>query len=450
MQDTKNLMLSDVWERVLRKIEPGVNRKSFDMWLKPTILITFSNGEAGVLVPNHFFGEWVLNNYGPLICENLKNELGVEEIKLDFVSKDRRKGAPQEETKEEKNNGNSAVKRINPNLRYTFETFVIGSSNQFAHAASYKVAEKPGMAYNPLFLYGGVGLGKTHLLSAIGNFILSKEPTRRVLYLSAEQFTNETIASIRNNKMPELKDKYRTLDVLLMDDIQFLAKKERTQEEFFHTFNTLYESNKQIVVSSDRSAEDISDIDERLRSRFGMGLVADIQSPDLETRIVILKQKAELEGIIISNDVGLYLATHVKKNVRELEGALIRVGAFSELTHQEITVDLAKRVLRDTITEKKMTITVEDIQKIVSERFHVKIADLKSRKRTKNIVCARQVSMYLTRELIGLSFPEIGRHFGGKDHSTIIHACKQIENRLESDFNFKITIESLTQHLKEG
>ncbi|HEY4484885.1 MAG TPA: chromosomal replication initiator protein DnaA, partial [Nitrospiria bacterium] len=304
-------------------------------------------------------------------------------------------------------------------------------------------------AYNPLFLYGGVGLGKTHLLNAIGNFILDKRPGTRIAFLSSEQFTNEVINSIRYDKMLEFRNKYRSVDALLVDDIQFIAGKERTEEEFFHTFNALYEAHKQIVLSSDRFPKEIPTIEERLRSRFEWGLIADLQVPDLETRIAILRKKAETEHLELPDDVAQLLAETIRGNVRELEGGLIRVGAFSSLTGQDISLDLAKKVLRDTMQAKKIT-TVEDIQKAVAIRFHLKVAELKSKKRTKTIVQPRQITMYLSRELTNLSFPEIGRQFGGKDHTTVIHACRQTEKRMESDSGFKQNVEAIARQLREA
>lgn len=434
------MQLDQIWKQLLVQLEPHINRQSFETWLKPTSLVSISGKDVHVAVPNRFFGEWIKEHYYPQIQEALEKELAEEGLRIHFVVDEKGEAAGSPERERRKGN-------LNP--RYTFDSFVVGSSNQFAHAASRKVAERPGTSYNPLFLYGGVGLGKTHLLSAIGNFISTRDPHLRIAYLSSEQFTNDVINSIRYDKMIEFRNKYRNVDALLIDDIQFISGKERTQEEFFHTFNTLYEANKQVVISSDRSAKEMSDIEERLRSRFEMGLIADIQPPDLETKIVILRRKAEVEGIPLPNDVALLLATHIKTNIRELEGALIRLGAFSSLTGQEITVEMAKRVLRDTIQEKKRVVTIEDIQRAVAERFQIKLVELKSKKRTKNLVFPRQICMFLCRELTSLSFPEIGKHFGGKDHSTVIHACKQIEKGMGEDFNLKTTLDSLTQNLKE-
>jgi len=334
--------------------------------------------------------------------------------------------------------------QLNP--KYTFKSFVVGAGNQFAHAACMAVAEQPAKAYNPLFLYGGVGLGKTHLLNAIGNY-LAERSDLRIAYLTTEQFTNEVINSIRYDKMVDLRKRYRNVDMLMIDDIQFLAGKERTQEEFFHTFNTLYEAHKQIVLSSDRFPKDMPDIEERLRSRFEWGLIADLQPPDVETRIAILRKKSEDERIALPEDVIHFLATTMKNNIRELEGSLVRVGAYSSLTGQTITLDMAKNVLRDLIGDKKKIVSIEDIQEAVGSKYHLKIADLKSRRRSKTLVHPRQIAMYLCRELTDASFPEIGRQFGGKDHTTIIHACRQISKAKEADSTLHTTLEGLKEQI---
>ena len=326
------------------------------------------------------------------------------------------------------------------------QSFVVGAGNQFAHAASMAVAEQPAKAYNPLFIYGGVGLGKTHLLNAIGNHVAERSDLR-IAYLTTEQFTNEVINSIRYDKMMDLRKRYRSIDMLMIDDIQFLAGKERTQEEFFHTFNTLYEARKQIVLSSDRFPKDMPDIEERLRSRFEWGLIADLQAPDVETRIAILRKKSEDEHISLPEDVIHFLANTMKNNIRELEGSLVRLGAYSSLTGQIITLEMAKNVLRDLIGEKKKIVSIEDIQEVVGAKFHVKIGDLKSRRRSKTLVHPRQIAMYLCRELTEASFPEIGRHFGGKDHTTIIHACRQIAKAKDADTNLHSTLEGLKEQI---
>jgi len=398
-----------------------------------------------LIVPNQFVVDWLREHYLSLLTEELRRASGDQQMELAFQIQ-----APQTPSPIPQPEPKRIDRRQNQRLsdRYTFHTFVVGSGNQFAHAASRKVAEQPGVAYNPLFLYGGVGLGKTHLLNAIGNYIMTQAATK-VCYISAEQFTNEVINSIRYDKTTEFRNRYRNVDVLLIDDIQFIAGKERTQEEFFHTFNSLYEMNKQIVISSDRSAKEMSDIEERLRSRFEMGLTADIQPPDLETRMAILRRKSEVDHIALAGDVALFLATHIKSNVRELEGALIRIGAVRSLTGEEITIDMARRVLRDTIKEVQRDVAVDEVQRLVAERFHIKISEIKSKKRSKNLVFPRQIAMYLCRELTKLSFPEIGRHFGGKDHSTVIYACRQIEELKKQDPGLETLLAALVQALKE-
>jgi chromosomal replication initiator protein len=339
------------------------------------------------------------------------------------------------------------VLHLNP--KYSFGSFVVGASNQFAHAACRAVADAPAKAYNPLFIYGGVGLGKTHLLNAIGNH-LAERSDMRIAYVTTEQFTNEVINSIRYDKMIDLRKRYRNIDMLLVDDVQFLAGKERTQEEFFHTFNALYEAQKQIVLSSDRFPKEMPDMEERLRSRFEWGLIADLQSPDVETRIAILRKKSDDEGVGLPEEVVQFLAATMKSNIRELEGSLVRLGAYSSLTGQPITLEMAKNVLRDIIGEKKKIVTMDDIEEAVAERFHVKISEMKSRRRSKTIVHPRQIAMYLCREMTNSSFPEIGRHFGGKDHTTIIHACKQIAKAKEADLSLRSTLESLKDHITKG
>jgi len=439
------MLPEEIWKEVIDFVRQQVNSQNVETWLKPVSIASLNDQEVVLSVPNRFSGEWIREHYLVLVQEGIRRATGLApQARIQSRDEVSIQSAPFSDSPQRERKKNSL------NGRYSFDTFVVGAGNQFAHAASRKVAEKPGSTYNPLFIYGGVGLGKTHLLNAVGNHLLQDQPEIKIAYVSSEQFTNEVINSIRYDKMQEFRNRYRTVDCLLIDDIQFIAGKERTQEEFFHTFNTLYEANRQIVISSDRSTKEMSEIEERLRSRFEMGLIADIQPPDLETKIVILRKKSETEGIPLPSEVALFLASHIQTNIRELEGSLIRLGAFCSLTGQEISLDLAKKVLRDTIQEKKQTITVDEIQKVVSERFQIKPADLKSRRRTKTIVQPRQISMYLCRELTGLSFPEIGKSFGGKDHSTVIHACKQIEKAKEDNFSLRAMIESLIQKLKES
>ena len=331
--------------------------------------------------------------------------------------------------------------KLNPD--YTFDEFVVGPNNRFTHAAAMAVAENPGKIYNPLFIYGGVGLGKTHLITAIGNYILDKKPEMNVCYISSEQFTGEFVSAIRHEKMPEFRNKYRTVDVFLVDDIQFIAGKDSTQEEFFHTFNELYSKQKQIVISSDRPPMEISDITDRLRSRFGMGLIADIQPPEIETRLAILYKKADMEGVKLPEDVAYFIASRVKSNVRELEGSLIKLCAYTSLTKVPISMDVAKYVLRDLLPDENKPITIELIQKAVCEAVGLKIQDIKSKKRTKEISNARKLAMYITKKLTNLSLAEIGNAFGGKDHATVIYACKQVEKEKEKDESISRLIDSI-------
>jgi chromosomal replication initiator protein len=448
------MKIKEIWNESLNAIESLVTKHVFDTWFRPITPLHYEHGTVTITVPNKFFGERLRENYYQLIHDQLSKQIPDQSLKILFVEKevplapvDRSAGASQDlelDKKERRRSGRT----LNLISKYTFGTFVVGGSNQFAHAASRRVAERPGEVYNPLFIYGGVGLGKTHLLHAIGNHISDHYPDKKIFYISSEQFTNEVINSIRYDRMIDFRNRYRTVDVLLIDDIQFIAGKERTQEEFFHTFNTLYETNKQIVISSDRSTKEMLEMEERLRSRFEMGLIADIQPPDVETRTAIIKRKSELEGIHLDDEVALFIASHIKTNIRELEGSLTRLGAFSSLTGEPITIELAKRVLGDILDEKQRVITVDEIQKVVADRFRIKIPELKAKKRTKTLVYPRQVAMYLCRELTEMSFPEIGKHFGGKDHSTVIHAFRHIQNAIASDTQTKELVSELIKKIK--
>jgi chromosomal replication initiator protein len=336
---------------------------------------------------------------------------------------------------------------MNTNLRFTFENFVVGSSNQFAHAASLAVANQPGTAYNPLFIYGGVGLGKTHLLHAIGAFIGQKNPKLIVEYLSAETFVNDLINAIQYEKIPDFQKKYRSIDVLLVDDVQFMAAQERTQEEFFHTFNALYDSEKQIVVTSDKVPQDIPELEERLRSRFEWGLIADIQPPDMETRAAILNKKAMVEEIDLPSDVCHFLARHIQSNVRILEGSLTRLKAFAEISGQPMSIDMCKNLFKDILTMKRNFISIEEVIRTVAKRYGLKPTDLKSPKRAKPITQARQIAMYLCRELTNESFPEIGSRFGGRDHATVIHAVNKVTGQLEADPDIQREVQELRRSM---
>lgn len=453
--DFPNTNMNKSWVDVLEFISPKVGDEAIDTWFQPLELEGITEEQATIRVPNRFFGEWLGRNYKDLLIEAFHHTEGIKPTEIIFVLKEEKDRESLQAVASVKKESypppltSKARRQPLPNPKYTFDTFVVGASNQFAHAACLAVAESPAKSYNPLFIYGGVGLGKTHLLNAIGNYIADRTD-QRIAYVTTEQFTNEVINSIRYDKMMELRRRYRNVDMLLIDDIQFLAGKERTQEEFFHTFNSLYEAGKQIVLSSDRFPKEMPSMEERLRSRFEWGLIADLQQPDVETRIAILRKKSEEEGIAINEDVIQLLAANLKSNIREIEGALIRLGAYASLTGQQITVDMAKNILRDLIGGKRKVITAEDIQEAVASRFQVKISDLKSKRRTKTLVYPRQIAMFLCRDLTDASFPEIGRDFGGKDHTTIIHACKQMKKAQETDATLRTTLESLKEEISKG
>ena len=438
------------WDEALEYIQQKVPKQVFDTWFLPVQFDRVENSTVYIGVPNKFFGEWLDTHYGALLAEAVATAGAGEPLTVAFIV--REKTAPAQEELPLATQGGRAQAQVKPrrgillNPKYTFRNFVVGAGNQFAHAACMAVAEQPGQTYNPLFIYGGVGLGKTHLLNAIGNHV-AEQRDLRIAYLTTEQFTNEVINSIRYDKMMDLRKRYRHIDMLMIDDIQFLVGKERTQEEFFHTFNALYEGHKQIVLSSDRFPKDMPDIEERLRSRFEWGLIADLQPPDVETRIAILRKKSEDEGVKLPEDVIQFLSTTMKSNIRELEGSLVRLGAYASLTGQVISLDLAKNVLRDIIGDKKKVVAMDDIQEAVCAQFHVKLAELKSRRRSKTLVHPRQIAMYLCRELTDASYPEIGRQFGGKDHTTIIHACRQVAKAKEADTGLQTTIESLKEQI---
>jgi chromosomal replication initiator protein len=436
---------NDVWLSSLDHLREQLPVQVFDTWLKPIHLISANVNHIELEVPNKFFRDWVNENYLTAIHDALfevsQKEFIIELRVSQSTEPPLRRELP--EIRKEKFEQHRLM-QYNLVAKYTFETFLVGSSNQFAHAAALAVANMPGKTYNPLFIYGGVGLGKTHLLNAIGHKILQCQPTSRPCLVSSERFTNELINSIRYEKVAEFREKYRaSCDLLLIDDIQFIAGKERTQEEFFHTFNTLYESHKQIVIMSDKLPKDMPGFEERLRSRFEWGLVADVQPPEMETKVAILKKKAEDERIPLPNDVAIYLASHVETNVRELEGSLIRIGAFASLTGREINLDLAKEALQNTLRTQPQPFTVEKIQRQVAHFFNISVNDLKSDRKIRFITKPRQIAMYLCRTLTPASFPEIGEKFGGKDHSTVIHAVRKVEQGVKEDLQLKTDIEAI-------
>ncbi len=441
--------LEDIWNGSLSKIEKKVGNSSIlDLWFRPIKLSQVKEQQATVEIPNRFFKEWIEDNYPDIIAEAIGGTVGYPVTvryriaeKIDPVVK---KTDMRLESRRQK----LASRGIYLNPKYTFENFVVGPSNQFAQAAARAVADTPGRTYNPLFVYGDVGLGKTHLMSAIGNAVIDKRQDISVLFVTAEQFTNEVVSAIRHEKMSELKEKYRNVDLLLLDDIHFIANKTQTQEEFFHTFNALYEKQKQIVISSDRPPKEIGAVTDRLRSRFSMGLIADIQPPELETKMAILLKKADMEKINISEEVAQYLASKVKSNIRELEGCLIRLGAQASLTGKPIDKEMAKYVLRDLIEEDEKPLSVDHLQRIVCEHFALKLTDMKAKKRTKEIALPRQIAMYLSKQLTNLSLSDIGKNFGGKDHATVIYACKQVEEKRAKDEAFNRMIENFLRKVQ--
>jgi chromosomal replication initiator protein len=443
--------MEDFWPQVLETIKGQVNINSFETWIKPIRCKSLEEKKAVLEVPNNFFRDWIAEHYMPTI-KGVLYELTGEDYAVSLQVK---KATPSHHRKEAPvldagGDDELASRMFNP--RYSFENFVIGAGNQFAHAASQAVADAPGRRYNPLFVYGGTGLGKTHLLNAVGHRIIKTRTVSdpaKVSYISSEEFTNELVNSIRFERMDGFRKKFRNIEVLLIDDIQFISGKERTQIEFFHTFNSLYENKKQIVLTSDKLPREIPDFEERLKSRFEWGLIADIQPPDVETKVAILKKKSDLENIYIPNDVAFFLASNINSNVRILEGCLIRLGAFASLTKQEINLEMAKEVLKNFIKDKETTITIDSIQRMVSSYFDLKPKDLRSKRRLKQFVVPRQIGMYLSRKLTPSSLIEIGEKFGGKDHSTVIHAINKIEEKISSDAYMKSVVADLIKKTSE-
>ena len=432
----------NLWEQVLGRVETKVNRHSFYTWFKPTSYASDDGAFLTVRVPNALFKDWLTKHYSGVISEAMV-EIRRPHLVVQFVAESQTDGpialSPDETVvlaspppAPPAVSGGSGG--LNP--RYTFESFIVGSSNQFAHAASRAVAELPSRSYNPLFIYGGVGLGKTHLMHAIGHYVLQHDKTLKLTYISSERFMNEMINALRYDRVIDFRERYRGVDVLLMDDIQFLAGKEGTQTEFFHTFNALYDSQKQIVLSSDCPPHEIPALEERLRSRFEWGLIADIQSPDLETKTAILKKKAEAEAVPLADDVAIYIAGRIKSNIRELEGSLIRLIAYASLTGQEISVSLAQEVLKNVLDHTDRAVTIDMIQKYIADYYNLKLTEIRSRNNSKSVAMPRQVAMYLCKSLTPASLPEIGRSFGGKHHSTVIHSIRKVEELRKRDIDF--------------
>lgn len=445
--------LEELWHYILTEMQSKISKPSYDTWLSQTTVKQLNNDILSVSVPNEFTKNWLDQRYTDVIDDLLYEMTGSKlSVKFEIVDEEKEDEADEsveenQQLKQQQHN-NHIQNMLNP--KYTFDTFVVGAANRFAHAAALAVAEAPAKSYNPLFIYGGVGLGKTHLMHAIAHYVRDYHPDRRVIYLSSEKFTNEFINAIMENKAESFRNKYRNIDILLVDDIQFLAGKEQTQEEFFHTFNTLHEENKQIIISSDRPPREIPTLEERLRSRFEWGLITDISPPDLETRIAILSKKAKAEGLNdISNEVMLYIANQIDTNIRELEGALIRVIAYASMINKDIDTQLATEALKDIIPNSKpKKITVKNIMKFIAEQYNVTVEEILSRKRTKTIAYPRQVAMYLARELTDLSLPKIGQEFGNRDHTTVIHAHKKISETMEKDPEVQTEINTYLEDIK--
>ncbi len=457
MDNLVNLNASDVWSKILLALQRELSAPVFERWIQPIKAIEFENHVLSLGIPDDFFKTWIMDHYGGMITASLHDVLGTGEGQLDF------RIAPEEEVPL------SALKTTLPsvaakpssfdqnpnpyenvlNSKYTFESFVVGPSNRFAHAASMAVAESPAKSYNPLFIYGPVGLGKTHLMQAIGQEILTRSQNTKVVYITSERFTNQLINAIKTGTTMKFREKYRHVDCLLIDDIHFIAGKEATMEEFFNTFNALYDAHKQIVVSSDKPPKEISNMEERLISRFEWGLVTDIQPPDFETRTAILRKKAERENLNIRDEVTYFIADKIKSNIRELEGALIRVVAYSKLVGKEVNEAVAQEVLKDLIVENQKKITVDLIQRMVADYFEIRPSDMTAKRRSRSVAYPRHIAMYLSREMTSLSFPELGEQFGGRDHTTVLHACEKIKKDIKKDQKTKSLVDKLVFEIKK-
>jgi len=435
----------NVWDQILARIETKVNRHSFYTWFRPTTFIAEDRSAIVVRVPNAAFIDWLTKHYSGVMAEAMA-EVKRANLAVQFVPDSAGDAAAIPLNADEaavldgEPEAPSPLGATGLNPRYTFDTFIVGSSNQFAHAACRAVAEAPSRSYNPLFIYGGVGLGKTHLMHAVGQYVLEHDRNLKLTYISSERFMNEMINAVRYDRVLDFRERYRSVDVLLVDDIQFLAGKEGTQTEFFHTFNALYDSQKQIVLSSDSPPHEIPSLEERLRSRFEWGLIADIQPPDFETKVAILKKKAETEAVPLPDNVAMYIAGKIKSNIRELEGSLIRLVAYASLTGQEISLPLTQEVLKNVLDHEEKAVTIEAIQKFVADYYNLKMGELKSRNNSKSVAMPRQIAMYLCKSLTHASLPEIGRSFGGKHHSTVIHSIRKVEDLRRRDGNFNILI----------
>jgi chromosomal replication initiator protein len=437
----------NLWNQVLVRLESRIDRGEYKTWFEPTSLLADKGGTIDVRVPDDRYVDEISTRYSREI-RSILSELNSERTKVHFVADAAPRLAPAPDRSRESAPPPAEIPTSIFNPRYRFNTFVVGNSNQLAYAASLSIAENPSGSFNPLFLYGGAGLGKTHLIQAIGQQITTARPELRVVYMSVDAFVTELITSIRYDRMSSFRDRYRSVDALLLDDIQFLAGKERTQEEFFHTFNALYEAQKQIVFTSDAPPRDIPTLEERLRSRFEWGLIADIQPPDLETKIAILRKKAEERKVDLPQDVAMFIAERVRSNIRELEGHLNRIGAFASLTGHPLTIDLAKEALRDVLAKENKPITPGEILKVVATHYGIKVSDMKTKSNARPISYPRQVAMYLCKRLTDLSYPEIGKLFNNKHHSTVIYSVEKIDRLKHEDPAVENTIETLTKHFR--
>ncbi|NPV06148.1 MAG: chromosomal replication initiator protein DnaA [Syntrophaceae bacterium] len=450
--------MESFWKKSVDIIREKVTKQNFDTWISPLRISSLEPSGVELSVPNRFFRDWLTEHFMDVIKDSVSSVSGVPMTVRFSIDKTPVQARPDVSDSAQADRPKPAepaipVNRIHPslNLNYNFDRFVVGPSNQFAHAAAVAVAEAPAKNYNPLFIYGGVGLGKTHLLNAIGLHTFKIDPSANILYVSAEEFMNEMINSIRYDKMQQFREKYRNIDSLLIDDIQFIAGKERTQEEFFHTFNTLHDSGKQIVVTSDKFPKDIPNLEGRLRSRFEWGLIADIQPPEIETKVAIVDKKAQENNISLPKNVAYYIASKAESNIRELEGFIIRIGAYASLTGREIDMDLVKEVLKKFFKQgEKPEVTIDEIMKTVAAKFNIRIADLKSHKKNKNLVIPRQIAMYLARRLTSHSFPDIGAKIGGKDHSTVIYANNKIKDLLEKDPKMELVVREIEESLNRS
>ncbi len=453
--DVQSITAGQVWQEALTRIESQLSKPSFEAFLKAMQPLALEQDVFVFSVPSAFAKEWLEGRYRGLIAETLREVL-TRGVDIRFVvtegeqnGQSTRTAPAQSATRIDAAAAGMPVEARHLTGKYTFDTFVVGAGNRFAHAAAKAVAEAPARAYNPLFIYGGVGLGKTHLLQAIGHYVLTHSPSARVMYVSSERFTNDLINAIRDDKMVEFRHRYRNVDVLAIDDIQFLAGKERTQEEFFHTFNTLHESSRQLIISSDRAPREIPTLEDRLRSRFEWGLIADIQPPDYETRVAILRKKAEKDRIIVPDEVAQYIAQRISSNIRELEGALSRLRAHAEMARTPISVDLAAEVLKELLPQARVRpVTIPAIQRAVAEFFGIRIEEMKAKRRTKGVAFPRQVAMYLCRELTDASLPRIGEEFGGRDHTTVMHACDRVKRALVEDAHLNAGVQSLVESFR--